>query len=122
MHPAKLIKELKFVEYHTGAVITHEIIKEMKDVPAAQYLVSSINMELIKLKYSFTTNKHKYREAYKYMFINEGDLLSDEYRLQIELLLENWVEDFNKQWPRYSMSEVELLDIEFMGHANLELQ
>lgn len=94
------------------------------DEPVMEFIKSNpkqlISQELIvpvwKVIYSYTTNRDNYKEATKYLLRHHAD-----YDV-VEIDFEQYIERFNMQHTERKISNVKILDMDFLGKAYIELE
>ena len=79
-----------------------------------------ISQELIvpvwRVLYSYTTNRGNYKEATKYLLRHQAD-----YDV-VDRDFEMYIERFNEIHPERKLSNVRILDIDFLGKAYIALE
>jgi hypothetical protein len=82
----------------------------------SQWLNNEIKFPIWKIKYSYITNRGNKKEHIKYLIADEQswDL--------IDPMFDRWLDDFNDKHPERMLSNVEILDTEFMDEYLLPLE
>lgn len=90
---------LEFVEAHPK-----QIIGDMIDVP------------VWKISYKYTTKRNNNKSAIKYIILDENswDL--------VETKFDNYITEINEKYPERAVSNVEILETEFLGKVFLQLE
>lgn len=80
-----------------------------------QFISEELNIPIWQVKYKYTTARNNEKEAVKYIFLNEDDwdLVDSEFN--------EYIEKFNKKYPYKKISNVKILDVEYMGKARLPI-
>jgi len=81
-----------------------------------QIITSDVNIPVWKIKYSYKTQRDNEKEAIKYIFrhASEWDSVDNDFIL--------YIKDFNEKFPDRQLSNVEILDAEYLGELVLELE
>ena len=96
--------------------IDTNIKEELQEIHPKQWLYQPLPIPIWKIKYSYTTARGNNREYYKYVMVDETDWNSLEHRFNY------WLEEFNNENPKRQLSNVQILDTEFLGEFLLELK
>ena len=80
-----------------------------------QWLNDFFKVPIWQIKYSYTTIRNNHKTHFKYLMAgeNEWDIIEPEFNY--------WLENFNNDNPERQLSNVEILDTEFLGEFLLEL-
>lgn len=87
-----------------------------KNIHPKQLIGGYIPIPVWKIHYSYTTARGNLKTADKYIIRDEQawDLVENEFN--------NHIEEQNEKYPERKISNVEILDISFMGTALIELE
>lgn len=85
------------------------IMKELKDCHPKQIISKYIPIPVWKVEYQYNTARGNMKKSIKYLFLEETawDIVHNEFM--------NYIETFNAKHPERKLSNVEILDTEFMG-------
>lgn len=80
-----------------------------------QIISDEITIPIWLIKYSYTTARGNKKTATKYIFLNESDwdLIDSEFH--------SYIEKMNSKHPERKLSNVEILDCEFLGKCIIPL-
>ncbi len=89
---------------------------EFKNIHPKQLVSDIIPIPIWKIHYSYCTARGNPKEANKYIIRDESawDCIDGEFK--------HYIEKYNEKHPERKLSNVEILDISFMGEAVLELE
>ncbi|MCX7923854.1 MAG: transposase [Clostridia bacterium] len=121
MHPAKFFSEIDFVTAGLGwgnYVNTDEVKERLTNIHPSQLITSRLKIPLFRIRFSYTTPRGNHREHEKYMFTSKHD----ECHMEAQMNFESWVEDYNREHPHRKMSNVNILDIEYISDARLSIE
>ncbi len=106
MTKQELLKQVKIEDSEMGVVLKCHPL---------QLLSNTIRIPVWKIQYRYETVRGNSRESIKYLFIDESafDLVEHEFNMRIQ--------EFNENNPKRMLSNVEILDITFLGDLILEL-
>lgn len=90
--------------------------EELQEIHPKQWLYKPLPIPIWKIKYSYTTVRGNDKEYCKYIIANETDWDCVEWEFN------NWLEEFNNDNPERQLSNVQILDTEFLGEFLLELE
>lgn len=95
--------------------IDTELKTQLQLIHAAQWLNEFIKISIWRIKYSYTTARNNHKTHYKYLIAgeNEWDIIEPEFNY--------WLGEFNSKNPERRLSNVKILDTEFLGEFLLEL-
>ena len=81
-----------------------------------QFITKEIEVPVWEIKYSYLTQRNNSKEAVKYIFKNElyWDGVENEFNL--------YIEEFNRKNPDRKLSNVEILETNYLGEFILELE
>lgn len=91
-------------------------MEEFKNIHPKQLISDLIPIPVWKIHYSYYTARGNPKEADKYILDNENawDRIEDEFMKYIEYQ--------NEKYPERKLSNVEILDVSFMGNVYLQLE
>lgn len=103
-------------ELQASCFINDSVMTEFKDAHPKQIVSSEIPIPVWKITYKYKTNRNNDKIAIKYIIQNENgwDLIEGE--------LTKHIEEINEKHPERKISNVEILDIEFLGEVFLQLE
>lgn len=89
---------------------------EFKNIHPKQLISENIPIPVWKVHYSYRTARGNPKEADKYIIREESawDCIDNEFN--------RYIQEQNEKYPERKLSNVEILDISFMGEAVLELE
>lgn len=111
-------KEVKFLtvsELQKSCFVNDTVMNEFTTAHPKQIVSDEIPVPVWKVVYKYTTKRENQKTAKKYILLEESswDLVSSEFM--------KYIEEFNKQYPERKISNVEILDTEFLGKVFLQL-
>ena len=89
----------------------------LKKMHPLQMLSSNIVIPLFEISYSYTTIRGNHKKAKKYVFLQDHE----EIDIEIELLMKDWVEDYNRQRPYRKISNVQILGIRILSFGSISI-
>lgn len=91
-------------------------MEEFKNIHPKQLISEEIPISVWKIHYSYYTARGNPKEADKYILDNENawDRIDNEFM--------NYIEEQNEKYPDRKLSNVEILDVSFMGNVYLPLE
>ena len=95
---------------------TEEYRDFIKRLHPSQFLSGGIRATLYEVSYSYTTVRGNGKTAKKYTILR---LDHEDYDLEIETQLEEWVKDHNRKRPYRKISNVTILEIRPLACANI---
>lgn len=103
-------------ELQASCFINDSVMTEFKDAHPKQIISSEIPIPVWKVTYKYKTNRNNDKTAIKYIIQNENgwDLIEGEFTKHIE--------EMNEKHPERKVSNVEILDTEFLGEVFLQLE
>lgn len=119
MHLHKIADFMNFREAAIGGTIpeTAKYREMLKKMHPLQMLSSNIVIPLFEISYSYTTIKGNHKNAKKYVFLQDHE----EIDIEIELLMKDWVEDYNRQRPYRKISNVQILEIRIISFGSISI-
>lgn len=96
--------------------MNNSVMAEFKNAHPKQIISTKIPVPAWKVTYKYTTNRNNDKTAIKYVIQNENswDLIDSEFMKHIE--------EMNKKHPERKVSNVEILDADFLGEVFLQLE
>ncbi len=90
--------------------------KKLQAIHPEQWLDNLLKVPIWQIKYAYTTVRNNDKPHFKYLMAgeNEWDIIEPEFNY--------WLENFNNDNPERQLSNVEILDTEFLGEFLLELE
>lgn len=92
------------------------VMDEFKTCHPKQIASDMIPIPVSKIKYKYLTNRGNPKEAIRYMFFDESEWDSVENEFFI------YINSENEKHPERKISNVEILDIDFIGKIYIELE
>lgn len=91
-------------------------LQEVLECHPKQIMSSVLEIPTWRITYSYFTQRNNKKEAIKYMFLHkcDDDLLDNEFEI--------YIRRFNEENPDRKLSNVEMLDCEYLGEITLELE
>lgn len=116
MHIHKFAEIASFSEVGIGGNLpaTEECRDFIKNLHPTQFLTSRLTAPLYQVEYAYDTIRGNYRKAYKYILLS---IEHEQYDLEIEMLLSDWVEARNRKRPYRRISNVQILEIRPIAYA-----
>jgi hypothetical protein len=107
MDKLNLIKSLKFDD--------SDVCEEMQSLHPLQIISDDIEVPIWRIKYSYLTQRGNKKEATKYLFKDEScyDCIDNEFNL--------YIQRFNEEHQDRMLSNVEILDAEYIGKSYLHI-
>lgn len=96
--------------------IDNDIKNELQKAHPKQWLNEVIKIPIWKIKYEYTTVRNNHKIYYKYFIADETDwdLIEPEFNFQLKC--------FNENNPERKLSNVQILDIKFLGDFSLPIE
>ncbi len=96
--------------------INNSNMLEIKNIHPKQLISETIPIPIWKIHYSYYTIRGNLKEAYKYIIKDESawDCIDNEFK--------QYIENQNEKYPERKLSNVEILDVYFMGNIELQLE
>lgn len=118
MHIHKFAEIASFAEIGIGGNLpaTEEYRELIKSLHPTQLLTGRLTAPLYQVEYSYETVRGNYRKACKYILLR---LEHEDYDMEIEMLLSDWVEKRNQERPYRRISNVQILDIRPIAYATI---
>lgn len=104
----------KNITFYDGS--SEEILGEFMNCNPKQIISYDLIVPVWKVVYSYITKRGNPKKATKYLLRHFADWDV------VELEFEQYIEDFNKMYPERKISNVKILDIDFLGKAYIELE
>lgn len=100
---------MKILELLNESTINDSKVDEVLHCHPKQIIDGELSIPVWKVNYTYTTARNNKKIAEKYMFLEETawDLVDQNFK--------NYIEDFNEKHPERKLSNVEILDTEFLG-------
>lgn len=121
MHPAVFFDEVSFctVGYGFGNYInTDEVKDKLSNIHPSQLITSRLKIPLFKIRFTYSTPRGNAKEHEKFMFTSKHE----ESHMEAQMNFESWVEDYNRKHPHRKMSNVLILDVEYISDACLNIE
>ena len=93
-----------------------DIMEEFKQCHPRQIISEEVSILIWKIKYKYDTARGNSKTAIKYILLEESawDMVDNEFM--------NHIESINEKYPERKLSNVEILDAEFMGKVYISLE
>ena len=107
---------MKITELQSICKYDDSIMEELKDCHPKQIVNEEIVIPVWKIEYKYKTARGNPKKAIKYLFLKEDgwDMVDNEFM--------KYIEQQNEKSPERMISNVEILDAEFMGNIYLPLE
>lgn len=107
---------MKISELQRNCLISDSNTNEFKNCHPKQIINKEIAVPIWKVNYSYKTIRNNQKNAIKYLILKEDswDLIENEFN--------NYIENQNEKYPERKLSNVEILDIKFLGYVYLPLE
>lgn len=91
-------------------------MEEFKKCHPKQIISEDVLIPIWKVKYKYNTARGNPKTATKYLFLEKSawDIVDNEFM--------NYIESLNERHPERKLSNVEILDAEFMGKIYIPLE
>lgn len=107
---------MKIAELQSDCFFNDTKLSELKECHSKQIISTEIPVPIWRYKYSYKTNRGNSKTAIKYIIRDESDWDV------VDIEFNNYIKEFNDKNPERKLSNVEILDVEFMGKVYLELE
>lgn len=103
-------------ELQKNCLVNDSVLTEFKNAHPKQIISTEILIPVWKVTYKYKTNRDNDKTAIKYVMLKENswDLVDSEFIKHIE--------ETNRKHPERKVSNVEILDTEFLGEVFLQLE
>lgn len=107
---------MKISELQSVFKYDDSVMEELKDCHPKQIINEEITVPVWKIEYKYKTARDNFKKATKYLFLKENgwDMVDNEFR--------KYIEQQNEKSPERKISNVEILDAEFIGNIYLPLE
>lgn len=107
---------MKISELQSICLYDDSIMEELKHCHPKQIISNSIPVPVWKIKYKYETARRNPKTAEKYLFLEESawDCVDNEFN--------SYIESMNEKYPERKLSNVEILETEFMGKIYVSLE
>ena len=107
---------MKISELQSVCKYDDSIMEEFKQCHPKQIISEEVSIPIYKVKYSYNTNSVYPKSSTKYLFLEESawDMVENEFI--------DYIESMNEKHPERKLSNVEILDAEFMGKVYISLE
>ena len=121
MHIHKFADLVQFSATGIGGTLpaTSEYRELLKKLHPSQMLTARISVPLYAIRYAYLTVRQNYRTAVKYLFLSMDH---EDFDIEAEIILSDWVSNFNKVHPYRQISNVKILEIRRIAYAEIPLQ
>lgn len=107
---------MKISELQSVCKYDDSIMEEFKKCHPKQIISEDVLIPIWKVEYKYNTARGNPKTATKYLFLEESawDIIDNEFM--------NYIESLNERHPERELSNVEILDAEFMGKICIPLE
>ena len=107
---------MKISELQSVCTVDDYIMEELKLCHPKQIINEDIPIPVWKVEYKYNTARGNPKTATKYLFLEESvwDMVDNEFM--------NYIEHVNEKYPERKLSNVEILEAEFMGKIYIPLE
>lgn len=100
---------MKILELLNESKINDSKVEEVLHCHPKQIIDEELSIPVWKVNYTYTTARNNNKRAEKYMFLEENawDLIENNFK--------NYIKEFNERHPERKLSNVKILDAEFLG-------
>ena len=112
----KEVRHLKISELQSVCKYDDSVMEELKQCHPKQIISEDISIPIWKVEYKYNTARGNPKTATKYLFLEESawDMVDNEFMSHIKSI--------NEKYPERKLSNVEILDAEFMGKVYISLE
>ena len=103
-------------ELQKNCLINDSAMCEFKEAHPKQIISTEVPVPIWKVTYKYKTNRDNDKSATKYVILKENgwDL--------VDSIFKEHIEEENRKHPERKLSNVEILDTEFLGEVLLQLE
>lgn len=107
---------MKISELQSVCKYDDNIMEEFKHCHPRQVISEEIPIPIWRVKYRYDTARGNLKTVTKYIFLEESawDMVENEFM--------NYIESMNEKHPERKLSNVEILDAEFIGKVYISLE
>lgn len=107
---------MKISELQSVCKYDDSIMEEFKQCHPKQIISEEVAIPIWKINYKYDTARGNPKTATKYLFLEESacDMVDNEFMNHIKFI--------NEKYPERKLSNVEILDVEFMGKVYISLE
>ena len=107
---------MKISELQSVCKYDDSIMEELKNCHPKQIISEEVPIPIWKVGYKYNTVRGNSKTAIKYIFLEENawDMVDNEFMSHIKSI--------NEKYPERKLSNVEILDAEFMGKIYIPLE
>ncbi|MFR5631433.1 MAG: hypothetical protein ACLUFH_00355 [Monoglobales bacterium] len=119
MHIHKFAEMAVFDEIGIGGnrPATEEYREFIKKLHPCQMLAGRVTAPVFEVSYAYYTSRGNYRTAKKYTILRQ---VHEDFDIEIEIQLRDWVEDENNKRPYRKISNVKILEIKPLAYATIK--
>lgn len=103
-------------EFFKQLVVNDSEMKEFLQIHPKQLISSEVKVPVWQIKYSYLTARNNEKTSIKYILAAESD-----YDI-VEVEFWEYIKAINENLPYRAISNVEILDIDYMGECFIELE
>ena len=103
-------------ELQKNCLMNDSVMTEFKEAHPKQIISTEVPIPVWKVTYKYKTNRNNLKSAIKYIILNENswDL--------VDSIFKEHIEEENRKHPERKISNVAILDTEFLGEVFLQLE
>ena len=106
----------KIIDLLKECIINDSDMQEVLNAHPKQIIGDYISISVWRINYSYTTARGNNKEAIKYLFREECAWDCIEY------VFDRYIEKQNEKYPERKLSNVKILDTNFLGELEIELE
>ncbi len=110
------MKKIKVIDFLKDCYFNDSVMDEFKSIHPKQLISTEIPVPVWKIHYSYNTARGNPKEAVKYILDNENAWD------RVDHVFIRYVEEQNEKFPERKISNVEILDVTFMGNVYLSFE
>lgn len=103
-------------ELQKNCFMNDSVMTEFKEAHPKQIISDLLPVPIWKVEYTYKTSRNNLKSATKYIILNENgwDL--------VDSIFKEHIEEINRKHPERKLSNVAILDTEFLGEVFLQLE
>ncbi len=107
---------MTITDFQSQCIISDNNLEEFIHCHPKQIINAEFFVPVWKIEYKYTTQRGNQKTAVKYLFLEENGWDA------VDPLFNLYIEKINEEHPERKVSNVEILDTEFLGKVYLELK
>lgn len=113
IHPTDFLANARFADCDYPGDITDQVRDELKDCHPSMFIGDKLLMNMFKVKFSYETTRGNYKEALRYLLMNDTEGLdSYEASVMVESTFDSWICSYNSANPYRALLNAKILSIE----------